>query len=128
MVSQGFDGRTFDLRILVIAGDPRHGVVRTSHSPITNLHLGNARGDLDTVKRALGRERWEKALGVAASAARCYPKCHYVAVDLMIGTGFDRLAVAEVNAFGDLIPNVASEGDDTYTAELRSFVKSRDSR
>lgn len=116
------DHRTFDLRVLVIGGRTRHVVIRTSQSPITNLHLGNSRGDAGAVKAKLGEAGWDRAMGICQSAAGCFPGCHYVAVDLMIGTDFSRFAVAEVNAFGDLIPNVTSEGDDTYTAELRSFL------
>lgn len=37
-------GRTFDLRVVVIGGEPTHAVVRTSRHPMTNLHLGGARG------------------------------------------------------------------------------------
>ena len=44
----------FDLRIMVIAGEARHLVVRQSHHPITNLHLGNRRGDIDEVRRTFG--------------------------------------------------------------------------
>src|SRR5690606_20216253 len=37
----------FDLRVLVIAGEARHIVVRQSRHPMTNLHLGNQRGELN---------------------------------------------------------------------------------
>ena len=60
-------------------------------------------------------------MAVCESAALCFPKSHYIAVDIMINSGHSRFAVAEVNAFGDLIPNILSKGDDTYTAELRAF-------
>ncbi len=35
----GFSGRTFDLRVVMIAGEVRHTVMRTSVTPMTNLHL-----------------------------------------------------------------------------------------
>jgi hypothetical protein len=38
-------GVSFDLRIMVINGKMQHFVLRTSTSPMTNLHLGNKRGD-----------------------------------------------------------------------------------
>ena len=113
-------GRTFDLRCLVIAGEACHVVARTSQSPITNLHLGNERGDLEAVKAELGTQIWKAAMDVAERAARAFPRCLYVAVDLMISSSRKRFAVAEVNAFGDLLPGVISRGDDTYTAELRA--------
>lgn len=48
-------GRVFDLRVVVVHGEPTHAVVRTSLSPMTNLHLGGARGDLGVVRSRLGR-------------------------------------------------------------------------
>ncbi|MCA1218364.1 STM4014 family protein, partial [Streptomyces sp. 8L] len=38
------EGRNADLRVVVVAGRATHAVVRTSRSPMTNLHLGGARG------------------------------------------------------------------------------------
>ncbi len=40
----------------------------------------------------------------------------------MIGIGMERFFVAEVNAFGDLIPRIVSRGEETYAAELATFV------
>jgi hypothetical protein len=48
----------FDLRVLVIAGKARHTVVRMSRSPMTNLHLGNQRGDLAAVVERLASCRF----------------------------------------------------------------------
>lgn len=119
-------GRNFDLRCLVIAGEARHIVVRTSQSPITNLHLGNARGDLEVVKAELGSQAWDAAMDIAERAALAFPGCLCVAVDLMVSSSHKRFAVAEVNAFGDLLPGVISRGDDTYTAELRALEVGND--
>ena len=38
--------------------------------------------------------------------------------DLLVAPGFRQFAVAEVNAFGDLLPNLLHDGRDTYSAEL----------
>ncbi|MGC3003276.1 STM4014 family protein, partial [Streptomyces sp. G35A] len=46
-------GRAADLRVVVVAGRATHAVVRTSTSPLTNLHLGGSRGDLDAVRDAV---------------------------------------------------------------------------
>ena len=58
----GLAERTIDLRVLVVAGEPGHVVVRTSPGPLTNLHLGNARGDLAAVRAAMGRSAYEAAM------------------------------------------------------------------
>lgn len=118
----GIDGRIFDLRVLVIAGRARHVVVRTSHTPMTNLHLGNARGNLTQVRQQISTTRWDQAMRTCEKAAACFPRSHYVAVDLMFTPGFRRHFVAEVNAFGDLLPNVLHESQTTYEAEIAEFV------
>ncbi|MEM7013093.1 MAG: STM4014 family protein [Verrucomicrobiota bacterium] len=119
----GLDGGTFDLRILVVAGQAAHAVARQSQSPITNLHLGNARGNLDEVKEKLGESGWREAEAVCESAAAAFPDSHYVAVDLMVSSNFKNFAVAETNAFGDLLPNLEFNGDDSYTFELRRWLE-----
>ncbi|MFC7729342.1 STM4014 family protein [Actinomadura keratinilytica] len=122
------DGRVFDLRVVVIAGEPTHAVVRTSRYPMTNLHLGGARGDLAAVRRALGEDGWARALDVCARTAACFPGSLMVGVDLLVGADRRRFAVAEVNAFGDLLPGLTglpgtwAEGLDTYTAQVRAAL------
>ncbi|MGI5164061.1 STM4014 family protein [Spirillospora sp. CA-253888] len=122
------DGRTLDLRVVVVGGVPTHAVVRTSRAPMTNLHLGGRRGDLDAVRRALGEDGWRRALDVCARAAACFPGTLAVGVDLLVGLGWRRLAVGEVNAFGDLLPGLTGLADgpaagiDTYTAQVRAAL------
>jgi glutathione synthase/RimK-type ligase-like ATP-grasp enzyme len=115
--------RVTDFRVLVISGRARHVVARASRSPITNLHLGNARGDLDLIRDLIPTKTWELAMASCEKAAGCFPECLYVAVDLMIGANLESVAVAEVNAFGDLLPNLFSEGEDTYEAEIRAWMR-----
>lgn len=115
-------GRTYDLRILVIAGTAGHVVVRTSRSPITNLHLGNQRGNPEEVRAQLGEFKWAEAMKTAEAAAACFPGCHYLAVDLMVDSSLRRFVVAEVNAFGDLIPGVLWKGMTPWEAELHAWA------
>ncbi|HEX2314701.1 MAG TPA: STM4014 family protein [Thermomonospora sp.] len=122
------DGRVLDLRVVVVAGVPTHAVVRTSRSPMTNLHLGGRRGDLAAVRAVLGEDRWQRALAVCAAAARSFPRSLMTGVDLLVGIGWRRFAVAEVNAFGDLLPGLPglpggpAEGLDTYAAQVRAAL------
>ncbi|MEH0416348.1 STM4014 family protein [Streptomyces sp. B21-083] len=117
------DGRSADLRIVVVGGRATHAVVRTSRSPLTNLHLGGARGDLAAV-RALAGDRWAAALETSERAAACFPGTLCVGVDLLPAIGWRRFAVGEVNAFGDLLPRLTglpgsgAEGLDTYAAQV----------
>ncbi|MCO5974626.1 STM4014 family protein [Actinoallomurus soli] len=124
-------GRVFDLRVVVVAGSPTHAVVRTSRHPMTNLHLGGARGDLRAVRELLGESGWRRAIEICAEAAACFPGSLMVGVDLLIGAGRRRPAVAEVNAFGDLLPGLTglpdgpAEGLDTYAAQVAAALTTR---
>ncbi|MBB2915092.1 hypothetical protein FHS43_006412 [Streptosporangium becharense] len=121
-------GRVIDLRVVVVDGTPTHAVVRAGRAPMTNLHLGGVRGDLDAVTAGLGPAGWARALEVCAGAAACFPRSLAVGVDLMIGADWRGLAVAEVNAFGDLLPRLeglpggGAEGLDTYDAQVRAIL------
>ncbi|MGC4982501.1 STM4014 family protein [Streptomyces sp. DT193] len=118
--------RSADLRVVVVAGRATHAVVRTSRSPLTNLHLGGTRGDLAAV-RALAGDRWAEALSVSERAAACFPGTLCVGVDLLPAVGWRRFAVGEVNAFGDLLPRLTglpgsgAEGLDTYAAQAAAI-------
>ena len=117
------DGRVCDLRVVVIAGRPSHTVVRTSRGPITNLHLGGARGSLEEVLGKAGRRRYLAAMETCERVGACFPGCLQVGVDLMFSSDWSRHAVAEVNAFGDLLPGVLVEGRDTYAAQLAAVLE-----
>ncbi|MFG3042950.1 STM4014 family protein [Streptomyces sp. NPDC048330] len=120
------EGRAADLRVVVIDGRATHAVLRTSRSPMTNLHLGGARGDLAAARAAITAAggRWEEALGVCERAAAAFPGTRCVGVDLLPAAGWRRFAVGEVNAFGDLLPGLTglpgsgAEGLDTYGAQV----------
>ncbi|GAA2263109.1 hypothetical protein GCM10010415_28130 [Streptomyces atrovirens] len=124
-------GRAADLRVVVVAGRATHAVVRTSASPMTNLHLGGTRGDLDAVRDAVEAAggRWADALAVCERAAACFPRTLCVGVDLLPAVGWRRFAVGEVNAFGDLLPRLTglpgsgAEGLDTYAAQVAAVLR-----
>ncbi|MEV0901736.1 STM4014 family protein [Actinoplanes sp. NPDC049802] len=113
--------RVVDLRVVTIAGRPRHVVVRTSRSPMTNLHLGNARGDVEAVRAAAGERSWSAAMETCERVAACFPRTLQAGVDLMFRVGWRDHAVAEVNAFGDLLPGVLVDGLDTYGAQVAAI-------
>jgi glutathione synthase/RimK-type ligase-like ATP-grasp enzyme len=114
----GIDDRICDLRVVVIGGRIRHVVVRLSRSPMTNLHLLNARGSFEAVLERMGMEAWEAACQTCLQAMACFPQSLYAGIDLLISPGYQRHAVLEINAFGDLLPGVLHEDEDTYSAEI----------
>lgn len=121
-------GRPADLRVVVVAGRVTHAVVRTSRGPITNLHLGGARGDLAGVREAAG-PAWPALLELCESTAARFPRSPVIGVDVLPGSGWRRWYVGEVNAFGDLLPNLPglpggpAEGLDTYGAQVQALLR-----
>jgi hypothetical protein len=116
-------GRVFDLRVMVIAGQTRQVVVRMSRGPMTNLHLLNERGTWGDVQARLGHAAWDRARRTCEAAMECFPACLHAGIDLLIAADYRRHAVLEVNAFGDLLPGVLSDGVDTYTAEVLAVLR-----
>ncbi|GAB3214105.1 STM4014 family protein [Marinactinospora thermotolerans] len=116
-------GRAVDLRVLVVAGRATHVVARASRSPMTNLHLGNARGDLTALRARMGEDAWARAMAVAERAAACFPGTLHAGVDLLVAPSLRSFAVCEVNAFGDLLPGVLHEGRDTYAEQVRALQR-----
>ena len=115
---------TFDVRIVVVAGKARHVLPRLSQGPLTNLHLGNKRGEAGALQQLLGADRYAQLLHTAQEAVKAIPGAFYAGVDLLIPAGLGTPRVLEVNAFGDLLPNLLHEGEDTYTAQLTSYFRS----
>ncbi|HBP23124.1 MAG TPA: hypothetical protein DEA08_35795 [Planctomycetes bacterium] len=114
-------GKSSDLRCVVIGGRASHVVVRTSESPLTNLHLLNPRGDLEACQAQVGPEAWQRAMEACEAACAAVGAPLYAGVDLCMTRKGER-AVLEVNAFGDLLPRVLVDGRDTYQAEVAAAL------
>lgn len=119
----GIADHRFDLRVVVIGGRPRHVVVRLSRGPMTNLHLLNDRGDVAAVRSRMGDSAWNAAMDTCVRTVAALGPSLYAGVDLLIRPDFQQHAVLEVNAFGDLLPGVLDEGQDTYTAEILTALE-----
>ncbi len=110
--------RPCDLRVVVIDGRPQHLVVRTSRSPLTNLQLGNRRGDTAELLGKLGDRRREELRRTCIRVAGLFPKSLQMGIDILFTPGFRKHALLEVNAFGDLLPRVRFHGKSTYEPVL----------
>jgi glutathione synthase/RimK-type ligase-like ATP-grasp enzyme len=109
-------GQVYDLRVVVIAGRARHRVVRLSHTPLTNLHLGNARASANELK--LSEQLWQNIENTAERGAALFPESLYAGLDIMLPLRSQTPVILEINAFGDLLPGISHDGMDTYQAEL----------
>ena len=118
----GIDGRTFDLRIVVIARQAMHSVVRLGRHPMTNLNLLGGRGNLEQVMQRIGSAGWTAIQRTCEQVmTTCFPNSLYAGIDLRISPDYRHHHVLEVNAFGDLLPDVLCKGKDTYESEVQSI-------
>jgi glutathione synthase/RimK-type ligase-like ATP-grasp enzyme len=118
-----FQNRIFDLRVVTVAGQPKQVLVRSSRGTITNLHLGNERGDWAAVRQKLGDAVWEQVSSSCTACMALFPRSLYSGVDVLLQPDWQRHAILELNAFGDYHRNVFFEGLDTYQTELRALGK-----
>ena len=114
-------GDPFDCRVLMVAGEPAFIVVRQSTLPITNLHLGGKRGDLEALRAAVPPNEWEQAMESCRRVARLHD-CLHVGIDLLFEEYFQGHRIVEANAFGDLLPNLSRDGLSVYEWEIREAL------
>ncbi len=105
----GHAGHHFDLRVVAFDGEPRQRVARIADRPMTNLHLGNRRGD---PQKLLDAERTAEIENCMKKAAAVFPDSTMIGFDLI--PGHDSCHVLEANAFGDLLPGLYWHGADAY--------------
>ncbi len=113
-----FGGGPMDLRVVTIGGRAQHTLVRVGKGPITNLHLGNERGELAAFLEALGPQRWQAIKDTCAQALAAFPNALYAGIDVLLTPSFKRHFILEMNAFGDYHRGILVDGLDTYGAEL----------
>lgn len=112
------DGQNFDIRVVMIGGEPAFTVFRLSHQPMTNLHLGGCRGDLNECRAAVPVRAWLDALDDCRTAASLY-RSAMMGIDLVFENGYQRHAILEVNAFGDFFPNLTDDrGRSVHRVEI----------
>lgn len=106
----------YDFRIVTIGGQARHTIARQSTSPMTNLHLGNRRGNLDDIINKIGVESWNNLQNLASQTAQLFNGLTYIGMDVLLKNDYQEAMILEMNAFGDLLPNCEHWGENTYEA------------
>ncbi len=115
-------GCPWDLRVLTLAGQPAHVVVRFSESPFTNLHLLNRRGEAGQVRAMVSDTAWAEMLDTARRVAGLFPACLCLGLDIAFSADRRRHWVLEVNAFGDHLKGALWQGLDPQQAILRHVL------
>jgi hypothetical protein len=114
------DGAYFDLRVLCINHEPTFFIVRQNTHPITNLHLGGRRGDLDSLKAQVSHENWNNMLHSCRLASKAIGALQ-VGLDVLFEPGFETHQLIEANAFGDLLPRLTVNGLDVWETQIKSI-------
>jgi hypothetical protein len=117
------DGQNFDVRVVVIHGQPAFTIFRLSALPMTNLHLGGRRGEGDRCRAAIPTRAWLDALDDCTLAANLYHAAA-VGVDLLFESGYLRHYILEVNAFGDFFPGLTDgAGRGVHETEIAATAR-----
>jgi glutathione synthase/RimK-type ligase-like ATP-grasp enzyme len=116
----GHPGHHFDLRVIAFSGEPRQRAARIAAHPMTNLHLGNRRGDPAALLDAPTMRRVEETV---RAAARAFPGSASIGFDVIPTR--DRCVVVEANAFGDFVQHIHWQGADAYDDQARWVATAR---
>lgn len=115
-------GKTCDARLVVIAGRVWGGIARLSHGPLTNLHLLNDRAPLSQLRDAMRDQDWRAACDSCEAAMALFPDTLTGGVDIAFSPDFRRHAILEINAWGDLLPDVSVDRQGTYEAQIEAVM------
>lgn len=97
----GYQGLSYDLRVVMQDGEPDAMLARLSKSPITNLHLNGrplAAGELGLPQNVM-----EAVVETSQKAMVCFPGLMSAGIDILLEKGSLRPRVIEMNGQGDLI-------------------------
>lgn len=114
------DGGPVDLRVLMIAGEPRQRIARVGSGPITNLHLDARRLAPDVLLARAPAGTGDALWSLCRRAAAAFPASLYLGLDVLLDQRW-RPLVVEANAWGDHLPRLTDRGLDTYGAEIAAL-------
>ncbi len=115
------EGAGCDLRIVPQAGDPFIRI-RSSRSPMTNLHLGASRQDAAQLKGEVGETNWQAMLDTARRATQAFPSLRTAGLDLAFLSHPRQHVVFEINAFGSFVKDGPDGARTPYLQEAASLA------
>lgn len=96
-----FQGKAYDIRVVIQFGKVDFMIARQSKGPITNLHLNN--GALPLKELKLSEQKTEEIIQLCTKAMKAFPKLHYAGIDVLLLENSLKPYVIEVNGQGDYI-------------------------
>lgn len=116
-----YEKSAYDLRVLAVDSRMCQKIGRLSSSPMTNLHLGNRRVDPEALH--ISEELWEDISDSVKRTMVLFPKSLYAGLDVIVPRGGGNPVILEVNAFGDLLPNIYFQGNESYGTEIEAQMR-----
>jgi hypothetical protein len=113
-----WNGKCYDLRLVIIDGRVRHVVGRASATPFTNLNLNADRIAREELVERFG-PRWQDLTTLAQAATECLPGAGMLGLDVLVTPRQRAFVLLEANAFGDYLPGLIHEGETPYSAQFR---------
>ena len=111
-----FNGRSYDLRVVIQYGHVRHIVVRQSDGPVTNLHLNN--NAMDFKELNLPENIEEDICKTCQKAASVFKGLNVCGIDVMLDRGSRKPRIIEINGQGDLIYQDIFSENKIYTEQV----------
>lgn len=115
------EGCSYDLRVVGIAGKRKHTIARLSRGPMTNLHLGNQRCAVDDLE--LPSSTWQDIDALVEKTMQAFPCSLYAGLDILLPRDGNVPVLLEANAFGDLLPNLLHNSENTYLSEIKAVLE-----
>lgn len=116
-----WQNKAYDVRQLVCRHEAGHGVMRLSHTPITNLHLRNDR--LVVSQSHLSADQVHAIEQTAMAGLRTFPYSFCAGIDVLVPSHGGQPYIIDMNPFGDLLYDVEHRGLGTYAWELQQWLE-----
>lgn len=116
-----FEGKPYDLRVVVQFGQLDYMIARQSKGPITNLHLNNGAVSIDRL--ALTEQVLNEIERVAINAYNAFPGLRYAGIDILLLEESLQPYVIEVNGQGDLIYQDIFHENIIYKHQIQYYLE-----
>ncbi len=115
-----FQSKSTDFRVVIINKQPIFVQPRHSNHPITNLHLDNEKGVIETLENAWSSLAIDKVRTIAVDVATVFSGLFYAGIDIALDEK-DNPYVLEINPFGDFLKDIYIDQKNTYEFEFSAW-------